>query len=194
MNTSSSLLTTLQMSLPTWVPTICDPTRPYVTDHDKMRLAIALSRNNVSHNTGGPFGAAVFRSSDHTLVAVGVNSVEPLHNSALHAELFALMLAEASVSSHTLNSPDLPRHELFTSCAPCAMCVGGILWSGVRRVVVGADRDDAQRIGFDEGPVFPESYRYLEERGIEFVRGVLAHEAREVLEFYRQRGGLIYNG
>ena len=104
------------------------------------------------------------------------------------------MMAQRRVSSFTLNAPRLPPHELHTSCEPCAMCLGATLWSGVRRVVYGAAREDASRLDFEEGPVFPESYRYLEDRGIEIVRDVLRDEARAVLELYRASGGKIYNG
>jgi tRNA(Arg) A34 adenosine deaminase TadA len=88
----------------------------------------------------------------------------------------------------------MPAHELFTSCEPCAMCLGATLWSGVRRLVCGAAREDATRLDFEEGPVFPESYRYLEERGIQIVRDLLRDEARAVLELYRATKGAIYNG
>jgi len=81
-----------------------------------------------------------------------------------------------------------------TSCEPCAMCLGATLWSGVRRLVFGATRDDAAKLEFDEGPVFPESYKYLEARGIEIVRGMLHDEAAAVLERYRALNGAIYNG
>jgi tRNA(Arg) A34 adenosine deaminase TadA len=74
------------------------------------------------------------------------------------------------------------------------MCLAAVLWGGVRRVVSGAAGDDARQLDFDEGPVFTETYRYLEDRGIEIVRGVLADEARAVLTLYRDRGGPIYNG
>ncbi len=188
------LCTHLEIALPEWVADVCDARRSFATDEEKMRLAVDLARENVVRNSGGPFGAAVFRQRDNALVAVGVNCVEPLHNSTLHAETIALMLAQHAVNSHTLNVPALGPHELVTSCAPCAMCLGAILWSGVKRVVCGAGRDAAARIGFDEGPVFPESYRYLQDRGIEMIHGVLAQEAGEVLELYRQRNGLIYNG
>jgi tRNA(Arg) A34 adenosine deaminase TadA len=83
---------------------------------------------------------------------------------------------------------------MVTSCEPCAMCLGATLWSGVKRLVYGATREDASRLAFDEGPVFPESYRYLEARGLEIVRGVLRDEARGVLELYRATGGAVYNG
>jgi tRNA(Arg) A34 adenosine deaminase TadA len=74
------------------------------------------------------------------------------------------------------------------------MCLGATLWSGVKRMVCGASREDAARLKFDEGPVFPESYRYLEERGIRVEHNVLRDEAKAVMERYRSRGGEIYNG
>jgi tRNA(Arg) A34 adenosine deaminase TadA len=74
------------------------------------------------------------------------------------------------------------------------MCLGTTLWSGVQRVVYGAAREDASILSFEEGPVFPESYKYLEDRGIEIVRNVMRDEARAVLELYRARSGKIYNG
>jgi tRNA(Arg) A34 adenosine deaminase TadA len=159
-----------------------------------MRLAIALARENVLRETGGPFGAAIFEIATGRLVAVGVNSVVRLNNAVLHGETMALMLAQSSRQSFTLAAPGLPAHELVSSCEPCAMCLGATLWGGVRRLVCGAAGDDARRLDFEEGPVFPESHRYLEERGIEIVRGVLRDEARAVLELYRRRGGPIYNG
>jgi len=185
--------TTVAISLPSWAETAVDWQRRYDTDFDKMRLAVALSRLNVERDTGGPFGAAVFELGSGRLVAIGVNSVVRLNCSALHAEVVALMLAEQERRSFTLSAPGLPRHELVTSCEPCAMCLGATLWSGVKRLVCGATRDDATRLGFDEGPVFPASYEYLSHAGIEIVREVGRDEARAVLELYRARSGPIYN-
>jgi tRNA(Arg) A34 adenosine deaminase TadA len=185
--------TSVAISLPSWAETAVDWQRRYDTDTEKMRLAVALSRLNVEHDTGGPFGAAVFELGTRRLVAIGVNSVVRLNCSALHAEVVALMLAEQDRHSFTLSAPGLPRHELVTSCEPCAMCLGATLWSGVKRLVCGATRDDATRLGFDEGPVFPASYEYLSHAGIEVVREVGREEARAVLELYRARSGPIYN-
>lgn len=184
----------IRITLPSWVQNLLATLPPCHTDEEKMRLAITLSMENVLHGTGGPFGAAVFQQPGNHLVAVGINSVERLNNSVLHAEVMALMLAEARLKSYTLHAPDLPTHELFTSCEPCAMCLGATLWSGVRRIVCGAGREDAAGLGFDEGPVFPESYRYLEERGVAIVHGVLRDEARAVFDLYQQQHGLVYNG
>jgi tRNA(Arg) A34 adenosine deaminase TadA len=178
---------------PEWVDSVVDWERPYRTDEERMRLAISVARENVERGTGGPFGAAIFEASGR-LVAVGMNSVVRLNNCTLHGEMMAFMMAQHRIASFTLNAPHLPAHELFTSCEPCAMCLGTTLWSGVQRVVYGATREDASRLNFEEGPVFPESYEYLEKRGIRFVRKVLRDEARAVLEMYRAKGGKIYNG
>lgn len=183
----------LVASCPPWVESLVEWDRRYATLEDRMRLAIRLSRENVLRGTGGPFGAAVFETDTGALVAAGVNSVTRLNNSTLHGETLALMLAQHRLGSFTLSGPGLPAHELVTSCEPCAMCLGAAFWSGVRRLVYGANRDDATALSFDEGPVFPASYAYLEERGISVVRDVLRKEAAAVLELYRESGGPIYN-
>jgi tRNA(Arg) A34 adenosine deaminase TadA len=184
----------VRVEYPDWVDSVVDWNAAYATDGDRMRLAIAISRENVERESGGPFGAAIFESKSGRLVAVGMNSVVRLNNCALHGEMVAFMMAQQKIGSFSLNGPNLPMHEMHTSCEPCAMCLGATLWSGVQRVVYGAAREDASVLNFDEGPVFPESYEYLEERGIEIVRNVLRDEARAVLELYRRKSGKIYNG
>jgi len=180
------------VSLPDWIDEVVDWNGVYATDEAKMRVAIDLAAANVRRKTGGPFGAAIFEARTQRLVSVGVNSVVRLNNSVAHAEMMAIMRAEQSVGSYSLHGPDRD-HELATSCDPCAMCLGAVLWSGVRRMVTGAGRDDALAIQFDEGPVFPESYAYLESRGIAIARGVLREQAAAVLQLYREHGGPIYN-
>ena len=159
-----------------------------------MRLAIDLSRENVLRETGGPFGALILETRSSTPVAVGVNMVVSQNNCVLHAEIVAIMMAQAQLSSFSLRAKGTGAYELITSCEPCAMCIGAILWSGVKRVVCGATREDAERLHFDEGPVFPQSYMYLRNKGIEIVKGVCRDEARSILELYRERGGIIYSG
>ena len=184
----------IHLSYPDWVPQFVNWDTPYPNADDRMKLVIGLARENVLRDTGGPFGAAVFDVTSGNVVAVGVNLVVREHNSVLHAEVVALLMACQRLSSHTLDAPGMPVHEMTASCEPCAMCLGAVLWSGAKRLVCGAAREDAARVGFDEGPVFPESYRYLEDRGIEVERGIMRTEAAEVLDLYLDRGGEIYNG
>jgi tRNA(Arg) A34 adenosine deaminase TadA len=74
------------------------------------------------------------------------------------------------------------------------MCLGAVLWSGVNRLVCAGVAADARAIGFDEGPVFAESYQYLQNAGIEVVRGFMQPQAKAVLDLYASSGGRIYNG
>ena len=183
----------VHVDYPPWVDVVVDWNRHYATDEEKMRLVIAVARQNVLASTGGPFGAAVFEVDTGRLVSVGMNSVVRLNNSTSHAEMLAFMTAQARLGTYTLAGAGMPAHELFSSCDPCAMCLGATLWSGVKRVVCGATREDVEALGFDEGPVFPASARYLEERGITFVRQVLRTEAQGVLRLYEEMSGPIYN-
>lgn len=188
------LLPVIHVEYPPWVTDHVDWERRCVTDEEKMRLAIEMSRQNVLHKTGGPFGAAIFERATGRVVSIGVNSVVRANNCTLHGEMVAFMMAQARVGSFSLRGADGTEHELFTSCDPCAMCLGATLWSGVTRVVCGAGRDDAFRLKFEEGPVFPQSLDYLRQRGIALELGFLRNEANAVLELYRQTRGVIYNG
>ena len=182
----------IRINLPDWIGRISEYQQIYSSDQDRMRLCVELARQNVLTG-GGPFGAAVFESESGRLVGVGVNLVVPMNNSVLHAEMVAFMDAESRVGSYTLAAPEMPAHEVVTTCAPCAMCLGASLWAGVRRIVYAATREDALALKFDEGPVFPQSYEYLEARGIEIVPEILRDEARAIFQLYRDKQGPIYN-
>jgi len=175
-----------------WAEGEIDWQRPYTTDEEKMALAVNISRLNVKHQPGEPFGAAVFRADTGRLISIGMSQVVRGKNSVLHAEVVAIMMAEHQLQVYNLRVAGHP-YELFTSCEPCAMCLGAIHWSAVTRLVCGATREDAQGIGFDEGPVFPESYSYLAARGVEIVREVLRMEAKSVIQEYLASGGLVHN-
>ena len=110
-----------------------------MSDEEKMALAVELSKRNVTENTGGPFGSAIF-DGENRLVGVGVNRVVPLQNSALHGEMVAIMMVQRNLKTFALPC----TCQLFTSCDPCAMCLGATLWSGVGRLVCAASKDDAQ--------------------------------------------------
>ncbi len=183
----------LVIELPSWVGEAAAPGRAFRDDQNAMALAIRLAEENVARGDGGPFGAAVLEIGSGLLVAAGVNLVIAGSSSVLHAEMVALMFAQQRVGSFSLRSPGGPAHQLVTSCEPCAMCQRATLWSGVTRLVIGAAREDAVAVGFEEGPVFPESYAYIAARGVQTVRGVRRAEAAALLRTYHDNGGPIYN-
>ncbi len=178
---------------PGWVEEFLpDPGREYPTEEAHMRLANELSRLDVERRTGGPFGA-VFDLSTKQLVAPGVNLVTALNLSTARAEIVAIMIAQRVLGDFDLDGRGHPPYELVASTEPCAQCFGAVPWSGVRRLVCGAQDKDASEIGFDEGPKTADWVSSLERRGISVVRDVHRAEAAAVLQEYAERGGAIYN-
>lgn len=185
----------VSLRLPEWVEDyVPDEETPYPTAEDRMRLAIGLARENLRRGTGGPFGAAIFEKESWRLVAPGVNVVVPQNNSAAHAEMVAIMVAQAQLGDFDLGGEGRPAYELVTSTEPCAMCFGAVPWSGVRTLVCGARDEDARGCGFDEGAKIANWATELQERGISVQRDVLREESAEVLREYAASGGVIYNG
>ncbi|MDD5674585.1 MAG: nucleoside deaminase [Chitinivibrionales bacterium] len=179
---------------PPWLIDFVKNAAPPQNEEEAMRLAMALARANVEREHGGPFGALIIQKTSNVIISAGVNCVQRNNNSMLHAEVMALMMAEHSIGSYSLKGEGSPQYALITTCEPCAMCLGAALWSGVSSIACGARRADAQAIGFDEGPVFEASYRYLSQKGITMTFGLLAEEARALFALYRDKNGLIYNG
>ena len=127
-----------------------------------------------------------------------MNRVVTLSNSTLHGETVAIQLAQKKLQSFTMqmqkeDGKSKRQFELFTSCEPCAMCLGATLWSGVGRIVCGATKADAEAIGFNEGPVFEASYQHLRDAGIEVKKEVCQKHAAKVLEDYGSGTNVIYN-
>jgi len=185
---------TLQFAMPPWVATMTSAWVPSEAPEARMAFVIEAARRNVAEKTGGPFAAAVFEVETGRLVALGVNLVTTQGCSILHGEMVALALAQRVVGTHDLGAPGLPAHELVTSTEPCAMCLGAVPWSGVRRVVCGARDEDARAVGFDEGEKVADWRGALAARGIEVITDVGRAEAAAVLRDYARGGGVIYNG
>ncbi len=181
------------IQLPEWVAEYVDQSPPIFPEiEDRMDFAIDLSRKNIEHQTGGPFGAVIFDAAGH-LIAPGVNMVIPANCSILHAEMVAIALAQKVLNRFDISDGGRLNFDLFATTEPCAMCFGAIPWSGVRRLVCGARKEDAQAIGFDEGPK-PENWTTaLSDRGIAVIRDVCREKAAAILNDYVNSGGLIYN-
>ena len=194
MERTNDVFPEVTLRLPGWVGELSpDGDRVYRTVEDRMRFAVELSRLNVGHGTGGPFGAAIFERETGRLLAPGVNLVVGSGCSVFHAEMVAIMVAQKVVGTFDLGADNLPPYELVATTEPCAMCLGATPWSGVRHLVCGARDEDARAVGFDEGSKMSEWVGSLEDRGISVERNVLREEAVAVLREYAERGGEIYN-
>ena len=137
-----------------------------------IRQAIALA-SQARAEGNHPFGALLVL--DDQVVLTAMNSVNTDHDPTGHAETNLIALAIRQLS------PDqIARAVLYTSCEPCAMCVGKMYWAGIRSVVYGLSSED---LAIFAGPQFLVPCRDLFTRATEAVTVVgpiLVDEARAV--------------
>ncbi len=183
---------TCTISLPGWVG---DWTASWAgglaSSEEGMAFAIATASENVARGSGGPFAAAVIDKGQGQLISVGVNVVTASGLSIAHAEMVAISLAQ-----HRLGDWNLAKQGNFclvTTCEPCAMCFGAVPWSGVRSLVCGARKSDAETAGFDEGDKPRDWVESLRKRGIDVELDVLREQAARIFRQYRETGGVVYN-
>lgn len=108
-----------------------------------MEIACAEALQGMSAGDGGPFGAVIVK--DDIIIAVGHNTVLASKDSTAHAEIVAIRRAEQALDTH-----DLSGCELYTTCYPCPMCLGAIMWARIARVYFGCSTEEAAAIGFDD--------------------------------------------
>ncbi|MRX43647.1 nucleoside deaminase [Agromyces kandeliae] len=182
-------------SLPEWL--VDDLPRlaaePLGDDAARMSLAIELADRNWRAGSGGPFAALVVDAASGELVSAGVNLVLSNGLSSLHAEVTALSLAQRRLGRWDLGAGGAGL-ELVVNWAPCVMCYGATMWSGVRRLVIAGDGEECERLtGFDEGPMPADWKGEFERRGIRVHSGVRRDEAIEVFRAFGASDAVVYN-
>lgn len=180
----------ISIEIPSWVWDRVASAGILPTSSEQMQWVLDLARANIADG-GGPFAAAIF-DFEGRLVAPGVNRVVASATPIAHAEVVAIAMA-----GQLLKTWDLASHgplQLVTTTEPCAMCLGAVPWSGVKRLVCGARDEDARAVGFDEGHKPSAWVQNLESAGIEVVQDVERVAAAKVMSDYATRGGDIYNG
>ena len=145
-------------------------------DEQFMKEAIRLSRQAVEHGNE-PFGAVLVK--DGQIVFTNENQIFTEIDPTFHGELGLLRRF-----CHETGITDLREYTLYSSCEPCFMCCGAMVWTKLGRLVYGASDIDLCRIFGQEGSeccqiVFSRSGHQPAVTG-----GVLREEALEVLTAY----------
>ncbi|MCK5146572.1 nucleoside deaminase [bacterium] len=180
-----------QFSLPIWINKLLPSQDEAIPDpQERMSIAINLAQHNIIHKCGGPFGACVYNADTHKIIAPGINLVLSEQWPAGHAEIIALTLARQTLEREQQHGIPL---ELVTSCEPCMMCMGASLWFGVKRILIAARGEDAEAIGFDEGPKPADWANAFTQRGIEVEQDILRPRAIQLFHEYNKQAGKIYN-
>ncbi len=147
-----------------------------VNDNVFMKQAIELSRLAVEHGNE-PFGAVLVKNGE--VVYTNENQIYTMHDPSFHGEagLIRRFCAETGIT-------DLTEYTMYSSCEPCFMCSGAMVWVKLGRLVYGASNDDLERILGNDGcecsrMVFENSFH-----SPKVTSGVLREESLAVLEAY----------
>lgn len=92
-----------------------------------LRRAIELAAQARARGNH-PFGALLVL--DNRLLLTAENTVNTERDPTGHAETNLIRRAVREIEPQKLAAS-----TLYTSCEPCAMCVGALYWAGVRQVV-----------------------------------------------------------
>ena len=136
----------------------------------------------------GPFCAAIYDDKGN-LIAKAQNNVVPACDCTNHAEMNVIRLAQKKLNTYDLSKYNL---SIYVTAEPCIMCVGGIMWSGIKNVYFGVYSKDVEAItGFDEG-YKPNWIEQFKQRGINVYGGIEQEYGKKVLAKYVKSGNTIY--
>ena len=141
-----------------------------------MQKAIELSRLAVAHGNE-PFGAVLVR--DGEIVFTNENQIYTRHDPTFHGEagLIREFCAQTGVT-------DLRDYTMYSSCEPCFMCSGAMVWVKLGRLVYGASNIELEAILGNEGcccsqMVFDHSFWQPQ-----VTAGVLREDSLSILRAY----------
>ena len=141
-----------------------------------------------SQKGSGPFVAAIY-DSEGNLVAKAANSVINDNCSNRHAEMNVICEAEKKYGTYDLSKYNL---SLYVTSEPCIMCIGGIMWSGIKNVYYGVPSKLVEDItGFDEG-FKPNWLEEFKQRGITVYGNIEPEAGAEALKKYVESGKTVY--
>lgn len=143
---------------------------------------------NFTKTGSGPFVAAIYDNKGNLVVKVA-NSVVNEHNSNNHAEMNAIKAAEQKLGTYDLAPYNL---SLYVTAEPCMMCIGGIMWSGIKAVYYSVPSKDVEEItGFDEG-FKPHWFQEFKKRGIVVYGNIEPEIGKQELHRYVKDGKEVY--
>ena len=147
-----------------------------MNDEKFMKMAIELSEAAVVHGNE-PFGAVLVK--DGEVVFTNENQIYSMHDPTFHAEmgLIRRFCAETAIT-------DLSEYTLYSSCEPCHMCSGAMVWTKLGRLVYGASDIDLCNILGVTGAECSKTVFSQSGAKIEVVSGILRDESMAVLRKY----------
>ncbi|WP_433170432.1 nucleoside deaminase [Actinoallomurus sp. CA-150999] len=156
---------------------------------DFMAEAVRLATESVHNAWGGPFGAVITR--DGEIIARGQNRVLLTGDPTAHGEVEAIRKAVQILNPRAPSIPEEHNNEatltliprpggspdivperarmlkgcsIYSSGAPCPMCMSAIYWSRIDAVYFACDFKATREIGFDDAFQYEDFEKPIEQR------------------------------
>lgn len=147
-------------------------------DLEFMKEALVLAKKAAS-NGNEPFGALLVK--DQKIVMLGENKIHTQSDPTHHAELG--LIREFCMKNKI---SDLSDYTLYTSCEPCCMCSGAMVWANLGRMVYSLSHDELAEIaGFNIMIGSDEIFENSPHKP-QVTKGILNKEAKEIYIDYFQ--------
>lgn len=133
----------------------------------KRAIALAMASRELGNE---PFGAVLVK--DNQIVMEGNNNIHTLTDPTHHAEIG---LIRDFCQAHHIT--DLSPYTLYSSCEPCVMCSGAMVWSKLGRLVYSVSHDQLAQIAgfnimigseevFEKSPFAPKTTQLMNKEGL----------------------------
>ncbi len=149
-----------------------------MTDKKYMDLAIELSSKAYY-----PYGAVIVK--DNKIIGRSDADVPVSKTGFSHAELRAIEDAMEHLGGH-LCAEGGRGVTIYSSCEPCAMCMGAILYTGIDRLVYGATLEDSTECVNEILAKSNDIANACSNRKIEIIPEFQREEAVKVLKRWRE--------
>ena len=157
-----------------------------MTDKEYMDLAIELSKKAYY-----PYGAVIVK--DDKIIGRSDSDTTVSKSEFSHAELRAIEDAIKHLGGH-LCAEGGKGVTIYSSCEPCAMCMGAILYTGISRLVFGATLEDSHECVNEILAKSSDVAKICSNRKIEIVPEFQRDEAVKVLKKWKSSNTELKTG
>ena len=149
-------------------------------------MSEAIKAAEEAREEGGVAIGAVLVDSDGKIISSGGSIVGVTHDPTSHAEVNCIRAA-----CKELNTDDLYGCVLYSTLAPCHMCLSAAAWARIQKVYFGAYRKDVDETLFDVKGTYSDEQEAAkmnlrENHKMEAHGGILENECADLLDGYHE--------
>ncbi len=120
-----------------------------------------------------PYGTVIVK--DGKVVSKGCNTTIKDSDPSAHAEMNTIRNL-----SKRLESPSLSGYILYSTCEPCAMCIGACIWAGISQIIFGVSINEINDLTDNQINLPSEEIISKGFTKIKITKGVLKEECKRL--------------